>query len=724
MRAPMHAYDIDAFGMLDTPDFAQPLLEPSSDEEIVPQGEEPPRSTENSVDGDRNKVAGRDVNEITNNFIGFDSEEIAQQIARARQKQRAGRGIQDPEALQRLASKYVAPDGLLGESSDDDRTAFRILQDRRVLLLCASERDGGQLAAACRLGHELSSSARIDGSSRLIVREELVDPSLSLKPEELLVDNEPATVILDFRDADDEDLRIVQRGLVELSTQLLRYESYLIVILPPGQRSRFEDRFPGRVHELGKPLSIDVLESHVGAGELTGVRHDQDLLEKLEDLWPPAVSRVAELVRERLAQDWDSVDAVRTALEDETVGQSDKLRAVIQEKQQAEDSEWLSLLLSAAVLEGSSPQHIAAASDALLRHNRIDVPGEPAPILRPSPYARLRRLADDEWLDLSHGTLRPSGVGGEVLRHFWREHPDLRTPLWSWLRDLPDKLRALDQEALEQLADRAADLAGEAGAKLAVDLAAEWAKTKAGRESGGRRTSTATVDTSRRSIAVRLLTTAATDSTLGRRVRSRLWRWSREGDADQKLLTAEVCAGIGAAFPRNALTRLKHLANSDNQDVRDAVLRALRQLGDDLGVARLLRYLAEWFDHARPGRLAILAKGVSDVVAAQRTVVEAGAATLFWRRAVTTMPPDDLRVMVSSWLHATAQLAPDDRGSMVEPLVQATGGTSRYIAHVQYASKPEPVSLDVDRFSDDAVAAVTQQLWIRLDEIDPVWAEE
>lgn len=79
--------------------------------------------------------------------------------------------------------------------------------------------------------------------------------------------------------------------------------------------------------------------------------------------------------------------------------------------------------------------------------------------------------------------------------------------------------------------------------------------------------------------------------------------------------------------------------------------------------------------------------------------------------------------MVSSWLHVTAQLHPDDRSSMLEPLVQATGGKARYIAYVQYASKPQPVSLDVDYFPDEAVAEVTQQLWTRLDEIDPIWAE-
>lgn len=160
------------------------------------------RSSANSVNGDNNRVAGRDVNETINNnvFVAVE-EEVAQHFARAWQKERTGRGIQDPEALKRLAAKYVAPDKLLEESSGDGGTAFQILKDRSVLLLWAPERDGGQLAAASRLGHELSEHARREHGSRLIVREELVDTSLSLKPEDLLVENEPATVILDFRDA-------------------------------------------------------------------------------------------------------------------------------------------------------------------------------------------------------------------------------------------------------------------------------------------------------------------------------------------------------------------------------------------------------------------------------------------------------------------------------------------------------------------------------------------
>ncbi|EHK85309.1 hypothetical protein SZMC14600_16791 [Saccharomonospora azurea SZMC 14600] len=741
----MHGYDIDAFGMLETPEPASAFtwIEPSpagvvSDrsvpdtgvaaESAAPprrsaQGGEPPTSSTVSVNGDKNNSAGRDLNQTFHTVVL--ASEVAEQIARSRQKDRTGRGIQDPEALHRLAARYVTPAELLGESPGEGRkTAFQVLKDRNVLLLGAPEPDCGQFAAASRLGYELSEYARREHDARLIIREELVDPSLSLEPDELLVENEPATVILDCRDAGEGDLRIVQRGLVDLSEQLPHYRSYLIVLLPPGQEGRFEEHFPGRVHELGKPSSVEVLERHVGPASLPGIRDDQAVVEKLEELWPPTVARVANYVRESLTPDANPVAIVRAALDHETVGKTDRLRAVIEVKQRAEDAEWLSLLLSSAVLEGASPQHIAAASDALLKLNKVPAVGEVVPILRASPFVRLRRLEDEGWFDLGARALLPSGVGGEVLRHFWREHPDLHGPLRRWLTELPGSLRALEREELEQLADRAAELAVEGGAGFALGLATDWARTRAGRDSDGQRTSTASADKSRRSIAVRLLTTAATDSALGRQVRDQLWRWSREGGADLMLLTAEVCAGIGAAFPRNALTRLKHLANSDNEDVQDAVLRALRQLGDDLGTSRLLRYLTEWFGKAPPGRLAILATAVDQVLVANPRAVDTDVADLFWRHAVTRMPPDDLRPMVGSWLHVTAGLAPEARSGMIEPLVQATGGKPHYIAYVQFASKPRSVSLEVDRCLDEAVAEVTQQLWTRLDEIDPVWAEE
>lgn len=735
----MHDYDIDAFGMLDTPEPAQPVTpsDPEPEDDVVgtsvptpegapappvpsQQGEATSGSSTNWIDGHGNNIAHRDINQVTVFELGS---EIVQELARARRRERVGRGIQDPEALRRLADKYVAPDRLLESSEGDEESALRILETRRVLLLWARERDGGQLAAASRLGYELSEHARRRRHAPLIVREELVDPDLSLKPKELLVENEPATVILDCRDADEKDLRAVQRNLSDLSDQLPHYRSYLIVILPAEHQRRFEDSFPGRVHELGKPSSVAVLESHVGPEALPGIRADADVVEKLEALWPPTVARVADLVRERLTPEADPVEVVRAALDDETVGQSDKLRGVIEEKQQDKDAEWLSLLLASSVLEGASPQHIAAASDVLMKHNKIDVADEAAPILRASPFARLRRLEEDGWFDLGQRGLVPSGIGGEVLRHFWREHPDLHTPVQDWLTELPEALRGLDRGELEQLADRVADLAVEGGAWLALYLAANWAGTKAGENSGGQRTSTAPADRSRRSIAVRLLTTAATDSVLGRPVRNRLWYWSRDGSADLKLLTAEVCAGIGAAFPRNALTRLKHLANSDNEDVRDAVLQALRQLGGELGVSRFLRYLTEWFDQASPSRLALLATAVGRVFADQTAPVEGDAVELFWRHAVTNLPLEDLGVVVKSWLHTAARMDRDGRSGMIELLVRATEGKPLHISHVQYASQPRPPELKADCFSDEAIAEVTQQLWTRLDEVGPIWVE-
>ncbi len=88
------------------------------------QGEAAQRSSTNWVQGDNNNVAGGDINtEIGKAEINVFGSEIVQEFARARKRERAGRGIQDPEALQRLADKYVAPDKLL-ESSEGGQTGF------------------------------------------------------------------------------------------------------------------------------------------------------------------------------------------------------------------------------------------------------------------------------------------------------------------------------------------------------------------------------------------------------------------------------------------------------------------------------------------------------------------------------------------------------------------------------------------------------------------------
>ncbi|GAA0536061.1 hypothetical protein GCM10009545_43420 [Saccharopolyspora thermophila] len=703
------SYDVDAFGMLDSPEPVGARFEPPQSTGLDEVPTQPPAM---SVNGDGNVTTYGNIDQSVTNLLQLIvGKDAADALARAHDREHNGRGLQDREALERLASRYVTPPGLLGEQRG---SAFQVLHDRRVLLIAGEGSACGQFSAALRLGYELQ-----EKHPELVVREELADTGFRLQAKTLLVAHEPAAVLVDLRGAGRDEIQNVRRGLVEFTDQLEQYRSYLILIIPHNLAPAFGESFPGRVHRLAKPSSVDVFVRH-----LTGVENPHELVEKsgvaqcVERLWPPKVKDLAEAVSDRINRGTDPDAALRAVLETESKDPTTTLRAEITRKQQAEDTEWLALLLAAGLLEGASAKHIAVAADTMLEHSNV-AREQVIPLLRPSPFTRLHHLGDD-YFDLETCELKPPGLGTQVLRHFWREHPDVHDTLLEWIRDLPRQIEDLNRKELERVADRVAELAAEGGADIAVSLADEWARTAAADRSDGAETSDHWKNRYRRSIAVRLLTTTALDASLGRSVRQKLWEWSRDGNADRKLLTAEVCAGIGQVFPRIALTRLKHLATSESETVRRAVLAAVLQIGGELGVSTFLRYMAEWFDDASPARLKILSESVASVLAERTSDIDSAAAVAFWDRALGSMAPDDLRPVAESWLRTAANLEPEERGALVEPLVAATRGDARRIAQLQYASSFGTLP-DFTSIGDKRVADSVRHLRTRLDEVHPVW---
>ncbi|GAA4855400.1 hypothetical protein GCM10025787_44280 [Saccharopolyspora rosea] len=718
----VEAYDVDAYAILDPPAAVSVPEGASRAEDAAP----PPTT---AVSGNGALRVGNDldqshhktvINYKHESIVLADDEFVAQISSAARVQARTGRGLQDREALQRLADNYVPPPGLLVEAAEDEReTAFQILQRRRVVLIGAEGRDCGQFAAAQRLGFELQQR-----NPQLVVREELSDEGFRLHADALLVEDDPAAVLVDLRESDDVDVRGVRQDLVGFTEALERHSSYLVLIIPPGMTRAFEEHFPGRVHVLGKPSSAAVFACHVRGIDPDALVARTSAAQSLERLWPPKVKEIADAVSDRSDRDEDPDRVLRDLLDDELHSRTPALRKQIRDKQESGKPEWLALLLAASVLEGAPPEHIVEASDQMLARNGLNAE-RPVPLLQLSPHARLGQLADEQFEHFDSDTrwFRPPGFGARVLGHFWREHPDLRAPMLDWIGELPAKVRDLDSDELDQIADRSAELAGAGGAGIAIKLAQQWAKTTAG-ASDRTTTSNSPSDRYRRSIAVRLLTATGIDPSLGRSVRGKLWEWSRRGNADLQLMTAEVCAGIGQSFPRVALTRLKHLANADNAHVREAVRNALRQIGNQLGASRFLRYVSEWFDSAPPARLRLLSDGVSAVLEELNEEVEADAATSFWRRALATMPPEDSCSAVRSWLRTAAQVGRDERNSMVESLVRATDSNPFTIAYLLRVVAVGQASSALGALADDPLTEVVHLLCTRLDEVDHAWSRE
>ncbi|MGK4591677.1 hypothetical protein [Amycolatopsis sp. w19] len=692
-------HDVDSFGMLEPPPSPTPLVSRPVQATALSY-------SATSVEGDGNATAGRDLRimRIENYYARGEGLEWG---SRAHTRQRRGRGLQDREALRQLAHKYVSPLGLLPEhATEGTRTAFEILRDERLLVLSAPEADGGQFAGGLRLGYELQQN-----DPGLVVREELIDEDFQLRAENMLSDHERAVVLVDMRGPNGE-LHQVQLALVEFVRELERHRSFLILIVPHDQNRKFSERLPGRVHELGKPLSVEVFARYLTVIDAAGLITATETQGHLERMWPPRVKELAETVERRASRGEDPAEALRDSL----LGQKIDLRAEIGKRQEAGDSEWLALLLAVAVLEGSAPEHIVNAADAMLKKNKLKVE-EQVPLLRPSPYARLRHL-DIEPFDVEAREFQQPGFGLEVLRHFWREHRDLQDSMLSWIGEIPKRFADLADEDLERIADRTAELAVGAGHQIALKLAEQWtAKDTEGN------TSLQTPESRyRRSVAVRLLVTTATDTTLGTPTRNRLLTWSKGANADLQLLTAEVCGELGTEFPRIALTRLKHLASSENKEVREAVRTAVHGIGTTLGGARFLRYLSEWFDDATPARLQLLSVSASSMLQEQLADLDSATMSSFWNQALDKLPPEDLRPVVRTWVHTAAAAPIEQRPLMVEPLVQATQSDPRRIAQLQFASRIQ--SIPLGPLGNDPVDEVLFQLWTRLDEVDPILQPE
>ncbi|MEY8043502.1 hypothetical protein [Saccharopolyspora cebuensis] len=693
--------DLDSFGILDPPlsaTLASPLPE-----EAAPA---PP-----TVDGHDNVTASRDAYASHLDFRGAVvlNSELVGQVTTPRVRQQGGRGLQDPEALDRLANKYVPPAGLLGNRPG---TAFHALLTRGLIILAAEEESGGQFAAGLVLGRELRDLV----PHALVVREELVDSEFHFTPEELLSEHEPAAVLLDMREAASEDIDRVLRGLAEFTDHLAKRRSFLIIIVPQEHARQFDERFPERLHRLQRPSPAEVLAHYLdGLPAVDSLLARAGTHESFSLLWPPKVKELADWIADRVAQGTAPVPALDEWLHKEQGGWSDDLRTVIEEHQAAADAEWIALLLAAAALEGASGDAIVSAADLAMAHSSIPSPELP-PLLRPSSVVTLSKLGKQKFVSATR-TFEQPGLGTWILKHVWREHHMLRWPMRDWMGELPGVLRDMDSTALEQLADRTAALAGEAGPGLVIDLAVRWVLP-------GDRThenSPRWPEPYRRSIAARLLTTAATDPSLGRPIRKKLLDWSKTGRPVLQLLAVDVCAGIGAEFPRVAFTRLKHLVGSAHRGVASSARATVRQLAAEVGPSAFLQYLEEWFYAAPPERLELVAESVSEVLAERGWEVDSDTATSFWQQALLSMPPEILRLAVESWLRTAATAHAEAGVAMVESLVTATGHESRRISQLQYASRFSGSALSAGTPEEDGLSETVKHLWTRLDEVDPVW---
>lgn len=637
---------------------------------------------------------------------------------------RVRRSILVPDARRDQAAVVVPPDGL------DDAGA--ILAAEHVVVL-ASQHDAGYEAASIYLVDKLISTSNglLDGLSV-----ELVADDRDFTLDAALSDWERGTaLIVDLVDPQ-SDVDVVLADLGGFQRKLTTIQSYLVLAVPERCYERFRGRYPGWVHRLARAGGPEVFRRHIrGVPEsiVDDVLRDDWLTGQLREVWPPQAARLAQLAQAAhaagLADAATLAQEIRAAYEDWT----SKLR---EEFQDHPDAWWRSLLMAAAVLEGtdSPPVVVTAAESFLDNTNYLREPEHP--LVGPGVSTRLETLKETT-LDPASITFSRPEYGRSVLPHVWADHPDLRDHLLRWIVALPTTVAELDSQDLDNLADRAVDLAIRRGHGIATTLARSWA-TSPRRDDGRAGTEPAgdPASRTRRSLAVRVLAAAAADHTIGREVREQLYRWAY-ADArrwpELELVVAQVCGSLfGAAYPRNALTRLKHLTKSNSTAVRAAVADAIHHLGVHIGPLRLLGHLTTWLDNANPARLAVLAQGF-DKLLADPTVLRNLAQALdrmprhgnpnalrqFWQQLYDAANPNDLTHPVMTWLAAAAQLECRHGDAMVELLVSATGDEVRHYGDLVYATRGPARTA-----TDERVTQLYAQVRTRLDETNPLPRDE
>lgn len=610
------------------------------------------------------------------------------------------RHVLDWEYVHAESERAVLPPNL------DDATAC--LTARRLVVVTAGPHEGSETACLC-LARGLADQLDVKPTVERIPAES--DESVTA----WLARNWTSSgmVLIDLLDATARQVDAAVDDLGAVPEVLAGTDSYLVLVVAREQHDRFVNRYPNRVVALCRPDAFKVFGRHLGSGVpadlTTAIRSDEWFNDQLRVAWPPRAAHLATMVTECVDNGTTELGTIRQWVEAALSDWSTQLRDDLESNPQP----WpRTLLFAAAALEGAEPDTVVRAARSMIGCAGYSDLDEPHPLVAPSVISRIGQ-APGVAADINQvGFDRPE-FGRSVLPHVWVEYPPLRGPMRRWLAAMPAEL-PMSRAVLERLADRVAELATVRGASIALSLAKAWAVSD-------ERSQVC------RSVAVRLLTATGTDSQIGRQVRDQLWQWAHSStDRGLQLVLVEVCGGqYGQVFPRNALTRLKHLARSSDPEVRQATVAAVARIGTSIGLHRFLSYLSDWMPPL-PYQEQALTEAVGSVLAESsapadlpaaaryRHGVGDGPVTRFWATALTHLSYPQAGALVDRWLTAASQLPPDDGQLLAEQLVQGAANNWRPLGQLMYAVG----GLAMTSTHNERMARLLRQVRTRLDELD------
>lgn len=438
--------------------------------------------------------------------------------------------------------------------------------------------------------------------------------------------------IVDIDEQTIQEIAAIGELIPRYVRQLAAIGSHLVVRTTADVWTMLAPRISMRSVPVASPAPIAVFSSHLNhAGDWA---QRSEVVAVLEGATPADAARLAAFTNAAItAKSSDPISEATSAYRN----WSDELATWFS----THDDVYLrALLLSAASLEPAPAATVFGAADQLIR--LVNYERDPGGGLAGSGTSQLITNIEAKITDGIITLPRPA-YSTSVLDYVWTDRLDLRSDLKLWLVELPtDPAGARAGYTLIDIAIRHSD------STLITDAAGTWAKEPKTRE-----------------LAADALTEAGVSATIGSSIRQAMYRWAAKSTTAEslKLTIADVCGGpLGKNFPRNAMTRLRHLARNGDTDVQSRVTMALRSLAGEPHLrASTLREVIRWTGETEPlrsvGIRAFLVLTATDDGLPAELLADRGRSELLadgWHAAVHHAR-DAARSGYLEWLEAAAQ---------------------------------------------------------------------
>lgn len=451
--------------------------------------------------------------------------------------------------------------------------------------------------------------------------------------------------LVDIDDQAVRDIPALRDLIVGYGERLAAASAYLVVTATPEAWNMLEVQTGMSAVTVRPPDSVDIFRSHleyIRPGEAGRWGADPEIMTILDGASPADAARLAELADASLssATGDDAIHQTIAAHKNWTTELAKWFRSNQEGYPRA-------LLIAAAALSGADAATVLDAADQLIE--TVKLPHPPGGGLVGDDVTTLLGQIGAILTQDGRVLLPRPAYAASVLDHVWHDRPHLRADLRRWLVGLPGSSRT--PEAI-YAGYSLVDLAVRQGnASLITHAIGAWAEQR-----------------ECRALAATALTEAAVSDSIGRTVRRTMYVWaSRAGTTQSLQLTvADVCGGpFGRSFPRNALTRLRHLAVNGGAEVHARVAASLQALSvepavRDFTLREIVRWTADASQARIPGISAFIALGADNYADLIPRTLEDSARTELLADGLRAALRDPDRVLQAwevcrAWLEAAAQ---------------------------------------------------------------------